>query len=416
LTLSQRFTEQMAVLFDGAVPQHVGIALSGGCDSMALLGLVADWAKNGCKVTAITVDHGLRAVSADEAVFAQVAAERLGVTHATLLWKDWDGRGNLQAEARQARYALMTNWQHDRAPDMTAILLGHTLDDQAETVLMRLARGSGVDGLAGMTVGRGSVPPGSTAFLRPLLNERRADLRTYLNAAGTPWLDDPSNDDTRFERVRIRQALAHLEPLGISPDRLASTAQSMQRAKLALDWRADEIAQQIAHEPAPGIVSFDRLGLFAIDPETRLRLVAHALKSVTSAPHRPRLATLERTLDQAAGGEGSTLHGALVTVTPTQVFISRELEAVKTQTHPFEAAQPWDQRWRFSGSALIGTTISALGEAGVSQINRPPEIPRAALLSYPAAWRGENVAFVPEIMAIPAAIAKYIVPAAFPLT
>ncbi len=126
----------MAVLFDGAVPQHVGIALSGGGDSMALLGLVADWAKNGCKVTAITVDHGLRAVSADEAVFAQVAAERLGVTHATLLWKDWDGRGNLQAEARQARYALMTNWQHDRAPDMTAILLGHTLDDQAETVLM----------------------------------------------------------------------------------------------------------------------------------------------------------------------------------------------------------------------------------------------------------------------------------------
>ncbi|WP_114967069.1 tRNA lysidine(34) synthetase TilS, partial [Alkalilacustris brevis] len=181
----------------------LGVAVSGGGDSVALLLLVADWAAaRGVRLRAVTVDHGLREGAAQEAeAVARLCAE-LGIGHDILRWQGWDGQGNLQDAARRARQGLIAGWARDHG--LAAVALGHTRDDQAETVLMRLARGAGVDGLSGMAPLRLAV---GLAWLRPLLDVGRAELRALLRARGVPWAEDPSNEDARFQRVRARRAL-----------------------------------------------------------------------------------------------------------------------------------------------------------------------------------------------------------------
>ena len=183
---------------------HLALAVSGGSDSVALMVLAARWVQSQAdapNVTVLTVDHGLRPASAEEAAQVGRWARALGLDHAILGWRGAKPSSGLQAAAREARYALMSDWclEHGAA----AIVTAHTANDQAETVMMRLARGSGVDGLAGMM--RETLAP--WPVLRPLLGVTRARLRAVLTAAGHDWIDDPSNDDTAFERIRMRQAL-----------------------------------------------------------------------------------------------------------------------------------------------------------------------------------------------------------------
>jgi tRNA(Ile)-lysidine synthase len=167
--------------------QHIGLAVSGGGDSVAMLWLVAPWAKaRGVPVSVATVDHGLRPEAAEEARFVEELCREVGVPHDTLRWTGWNGRGNLQARAREARRRLLTEWAKERGVD--AVLLAHTQDDQAETFLLRLARGSGVDGLSGIT--QEMVEKG-LCWHRPLLSESRAALRAYLGRMGRHWSTIP---------------------------------------------------------------------------------------------------------------------------------------------------------------------------------------------------------------------------------
>ena len=192
----------------GALPAF-GVAVSGGGDSVALLLLARDWAaRAGRAVEAVTVDHGLRPGSAGEAAEVAALCARIGVPHDVLAWRGWDGNGNLQDNARRARRSLIADWARSR--DVGAVALGHTLDDQAETLVMRLARGSGVDGLAAMAAESRAE---GIVWLRPMLGLRRADLRAWLMAEGVGWAEDPSNEDEGFARVRVRRAL---DVLGMS--------------------------------------------------------------------------------------------------------------------------------------------------------------------------------------------------------
>ena len=181
---------------------RLGVAVSGGSDSIALLRLVRDWSTGPGgrrEVCAVTVDHGLRAESASEAsIVARICAE-WGVAHTIVRAQDLSGAANLQAAARDARYRLMAGWA--RREGLSAVAVGHTMDDQAETVLMRLGRGAGAEGLSAMAASRDWL---GTRWLRPLLGVRRDALRAYLKEREIGWLDDPSNDDPRYERVRAR--------------------------------------------------------------------------------------------------------------------------------------------------------------------------------------------------------------------
>ena len=388
MKLRDRFAAAMDAVLAGAHPETLCVAVSGGSDSLALLALTCDWAGPGVAVEAVTVDHGLRAGSAEEARQVAEAARSLRARHRVLRWQGWDGSGNLQAGARAARRRLIT--EYCAAQGIGAVLYGHTRDDQAETLLMRLARGSGVDGLAAMSAGR----YGQSLFLRPLLTETRADLRDFLTARGMAWAEDPSNDDPGFERVRMRRAMVEL---GLDAARLAATATAMARARMALERRAHDVAQEIVTE-TNGLLSFDAAALGDIEEETRLRLVAHALKCLSSAPYRPRLQALSEVLASALAGRSGTLQGCHLIAHRGRLLICREYQAVAGLEMEAIEGSWWDDRWQITAPDLPAARIRALGSAGVKQVPRPQGVPHAALASYPGLWQGDKLCAVPGLL------------------
>ena len=208
---------------------RLGVAVSGGPDSLALV-LLAHGAMPG-RIAAATVDHGLRAESVAEAALVSKFCQSLGVPHAVL--KVEVALGNVQAMARSARYAALAGWAERE--ELAALATGHHADDQAETLLLRLTRGSGVAGLAGVRA-RGLVPGTQLPLLRPVLEFRRAELAAVVVAAGIAAVQDPSNHDDKFDRARLRKALAQADWLDVPA--LAASAGHLADADAALDWAA----------------------------------------------------------------------------------------------------------------------------------------------------------------------------------
>jgi tRNA(Ile)-lysidine synthase len=376
-----------------APPGPLGVAVSGGGDSVALLLLLHHHA--GRALAAITVDHGLRPESAAEAAAVAALCARLGVPHAVRRW-DGGGTGNLQGRAREARRGLIAGWA--REAGIGAVALGHTLDDQAETFLMRLARGSGVDGLAAMAP---VMVLDGIVWLRPLLGVRRAALRDWLGGEGVAWAEDPSNDDDRFDRVRARAALPLLAPLGLGAERLAGTAAAMARARAALEQATAELARTCLTAGAAGDVEVAAGALAAAPAELALRLLAGALCWVSGARYRPRLASLEAALAVVAAGRlghGLTLHGCVLRDRRGRVAIRREPRRVAAAV-PL-AAGTWDGRWRLVARPEAGDgglTIGALGAGGLAQRAewRASGLAREALVTTPAVWRGAALVAAP---------------------
>jgi tRNA(Ile)-lysidine synthase len=386
-------------VLDRAPPGAVGVAVSGGGDSVALLLVVLEWAAGtGRDVRAATVDHGLRAASAGEAEAVAGLCARLGVPHAVLRWRGWDGRGNLSDAARAGRLGLLADWA--RAQGIGAVAFGHTEDDQAETVLMRLARGSGVDGLAGIAP---ASEVGGLVLLHPLLGVSRAALRAHLEAAGIGWTEDPSNADPAFARVRARRALAALAPLGLGTARLAATAAALGRARRALEVAAAELAARCLGEAPGGEAMLDPAPFAAAEAELRLRVLAGALGWVAGAVYRPRLATLERAEAAIVAGRigaGMTLHGC--------VLRPRRDGAIAIRREPRRVGPPvslsarrWDGRWELGGGTAsdAGLVVGALGAAGLAA--RPrwrlSGVSRETLLTTPAVWQGERLVAAPAL-------------------
>ena len=340
-------------VFGQAARPALGVAVSGGSDSMALLHLTADWCRDrGVPLQAATVDHGLRAAAAGEAAMVAQVCAALGVAHRTLLWQGWDGQGNLQDRARRARRRLLTDWAADRA--LGTVLLGHTADDQAETVLMRLARGSGVDGLAGMDARSG-------LFLRPLLTVQRDALRDGLRARGVVWAEDASNDDPRFDRVRARQMLAVLAPLGLSRARLIETAGHMGRARATL-WQAAAgfVASHVRAEAGDLLLDAEALDLRAGDSPGRV--LAAAVQWIGGSPYRPRRDALTDAAQALRRGEARTLGG--VRALPDGAGgarLTRELAAAAGPVAVRDGTALWDGRWRVTGPGGAAGAVVAGG-------------------------------------------------------
>ncbi|WP_375289961.1 tRNA lysidine(34) synthetase TilS [Qipengyuania sp.] len=242
---------------------RLGIAVSGGPDSLALLVLATEALPG--RVEAASVDHGLRPESADEAAFVSDICARIGVPHRILAVEV--APGNLQSEARRARYAALAFWLEERG--LAALATAHHLDDQAETLLMRMNRGSGIAGLAGVRA-RGEVPQTPHPLLRPLLGWRRGELESVVAGVGIVPVRDPSNHDARFDRVRIRHALAGAD--WIDPEGLARSAAHLGEAE---HYIGEQIArayrERVTHE---GGGARYRLGLSDFEAvEITLRIV-----------------------------------------------------------------------------------------------------------------------------------------------
>ncbi len=277
----------------------VALAVSGGGDSLAMLWLGAQ--AFGKRAAVVSVDHGLRPDARQECATVEALAAGLGLHHTTLTLAQRPGPGNIQAEARDARYAAMAGWCRDQG--IGYLLTAHHADDQAETLLLRLARGSGLSGLAGI---RRAQRLHGIAVLRPLLGWRRADLAGALAPSGWPVADDPSNRDPRFDRTQARTLLARelleREPL-LQPERLAAAAGHLAEAEEALGWAADRAWASRA-ATADGGLAIDPEGLPA---ELQRRLLLRGLLELgATAPSGPDIARL---LARLGDGKPGTLGG-----------------------------------------------------------------------------------------------------------
>jgi len=267
---------------DGAA--RFGVAVSGGPDSMALLDM-AGRAFAG-RVEAATVDHGLREASAAEAAMVADWCARAGIVHTTL-HPDGAVRGNVQGWARTQRYALLEGWRVARGLDW--LLTAHHADDQLETLLMRLNRGSGVSGLAGVRARQGVV-------LRPLLGMRKAALLAYARVRGLPYVDDPSNSDPRFDRAALRAELAGVE--WIDAEAAGRSAAALAEAEEALEWMVDDLAARHLSAEGEGL-ALDRTDL---PRELLRRLLLRMVKRLQPDASPPRGDAVDRLIEAARQG------------------------------------------------------------------------------------------------------------------
>ncbi|WP_322889875.1 MULTISPECIES: tRNA lysidine(34) synthetase TilS [unclassified Yoonia] len=362
----------------------VGFAVSGGGDSLALLHLAAAY---GGRISVASVDHGLRPESAIECAMVAGICRGYGFAHQTLKWTGWDGRGNLQDQARQARYHLLAGWA--QAQRITDIALGHTADDQVETIIMALARGAGVDGLAGMAP---VTLRDGLRYHRPLLHVTRSALRDDLSTRGHVWYEDPSNDDPAYTRIRIRQAAGLLAELGLTPQALGQVAQNMAAAAAALDDQTVDLARAcLLHQKGDVLVT---LPLRTLSQEQARRLVLAAMGQVNRHLAAPRRDEQLRLMQSLFDGQGATLGGCLMSFEGPVLRVGREPKAVADLKAPTTAL--WDGRWRLSGPHAADLAVRALG-AGIDLCPdwRHSGLPRRSLQATPAVWRGDMLVSAP---------------------
>ena len=320
-------------LFSGlqAFPVLV-LAVSGGPDSTALMLLAARWRdalKKKPTLIAVTVDHGLRKESKHEAAAVARLARKLKITHRTLRWTGRKPSAGLQNAARMARYQLLGNAA--RKAGAAHILTAHTLDDQAETVLIRMSRGSGLTGLGAMT--RMAMLPvdgeRSITLVRPLLDVSKARLIATLRAAKIAYADDPSNRDPNFTRVRLRGLMNALADEGLDAGRLAQLARRLRRAENAIEAAVDRAAALVVDMPRPHTVALEARRFAELPAEIALRLLGRLVAQVgDEGPiELGKLEALKLALDGAQNaGDGRfrrSLAGAIVTLAGRQMIVER---------------------------------------------------------------------------------------------
>ncbi len=306
------------------------LAVSGGPDSMALLVLAARWAKrlkHAPKLIAVTIDHGLRPEAAREAAMVKRLARRLGVAHRTLHWRGKKPRTGLQEAARHARYTLLA--QIATRARFAHILTAHTLDDQAETVLFRLARGSGLFGLTGMAHATPLPLNGvrEIFLVRPLLHLPKARLIATLAAARIAYAEDPSNRDPRFTRARLRSLMPALAREGLDARGLARLAARLRRAESTIQVAVQAARSALAPLPWPqhGPIAFATAAFAGLPAEVGLRLLGAAVAHTgdEGPVELAKLESLYEALRQARSRLRRTLAGALITLDHDDLTVER---------------------------------------------------------------------------------------------
>jgi tRNA(Ile)-lysidine synthase len=306
------------------------LAVSGGPDSVALMWLAARWRrtlKRGPRLVAVTVDHGLRPEAAREARDVKRLARTLDLPHRTMRWTGAKPKTGVPAAARSARYRLLV--QAARTSGATHIFTAHTRDDQAETLLMRLVRGSGLAGLAGMArqSGRDGV-----LLARPFLLVSKSQLVATLKKAKVGFADDPTNRDLKFTRPRLRAVMPVLAAEGGDARNLARLATRLARANAAVEVLVDGAARYLALRDRATSPGFDAKAFFAMPEEIRLRLLWRAIDRyghegpAELGKVETLLAALDRVASEKARGRRTglkqTLAGALVTLTDDRIRIT----------------------------------------------------------------------------------------------
>jgi tRNA(Ile)-lysidine synthase len=389
--------DTMPAATDGAL--RLAIGCSGGPDSMALTYLLRNWsADHSVPFTALIVDHGLRPEASEEADRVAGWLGERGVEAVVLRHEGARPRSNIQAQARRMRYDLMRDWCLTHGVPVLAV--AHHLEDQAETFLLRLARGSGVDGLSAMApvTDVPGDPYRRVTLIRPLLDIPRDEVHASLDQSEWPYVDDPSNRNIRHARVRMRNLAGMLAMEGLDARRLAGTAKAMRRARNALERATNGFLAAHAFVDPHGFAGIERQAFIDLDEELALRVLTRVLRIVSGGDYPFRLERLEK-LAAALRGEPPpgprTLGGCRIETRGARVLVCREASAIGQPV----TAQPrilWDGRFRLDlAGELTGSTVGKLGAEGVRQAramgltsSRFEHLPGAARATLPSLWRG----------------------------
>jgi len=384
----------------------LAVAVSGGADSMALMLMLLAWrrliGKNAPELSVLSVDHGLRREAAEEVELVAWISRLYGLRHKAFSWDGSKVDGNISAKSRIARYDLMCEWCAQQ--QISHLLVAHTLDDQAETVLLRLARGSGVDGLAAMATSR---IWNTTVIYRPLLGVERARLLQLINDTQCPYVDDPSNHDLKYDRVRFRQALALLEPLGVDAHGLAQTAGRLAQARVALDQSSVQAVVQSVEIFDAGYCILDPRQLEPHPYEIKRRVLSRLLRAVAGRIYAPAHAPLAKILAwvRVQDRPTRTLGGCLLMVRQSKIWIIRETGRTALPEILLQPGQNfvWDGRINVSLSAAAEhpLVVKALGVDNFARIKpllkTDLHYPSALAAGLPSFWHSDNLYAVPHL-------------------
>lgn len=401
---SETFAACMARLGPFEARPRLAVAVSGGADSLALALLAAQWAgTQGGAAVAVTVDHRLRPGSTAEA--AQVGAwlARHGIRHHILSWVGDKPAADLQAAARRARYDLLGEFC--RAAGILHLLLAHHREDQAETLLLRLGRGSGVDGLSAMAA---SLPTRWGRVLRPVLEVAPQALRATLRLRGQDWIEDPSNTNAGFARVRLRRLAPLLAAEGLAAGRLAATAGRLARARAALEQAVAEAACRFVELHPAGFARCEASAFARLADEIGLRLLSRLLLVVGGGAYGPRLERLERLHAELRGGVSGARTLAGCRLVPSrggaELLICREPARLAPPLALVAGtAMVWDGRFRVevAADAPPGLFLGALGGAGwrgLRQQTAPPiQLPACVRPTLPVLFGEDGISAVPHL-------------------
>lgn len=378
-------------------PLRLAVAVSGGPDSMALSLLAARWVRQrGGQILALTVDHRLRPDSTAEAAATGASLTRHDIPHRILTWTDAPARAS-QDQARRARYALLD--RACREAGIRDLAVAHHREDQAETVLLRLAKGSGVDGLAGMAAWR---PAPWGRLLRPLLDLPKVRLVASCAGFGVVPVDDPSNRRSRYARARLRAAREVLAAEGLTDDRLFALARRAGQARAALERFTAELGARAVRLDPAGYAAIDLPALRQADPEIARRLLGSVTACIGGGAEA-RFDALERLAGAVQDGAllGRTLGHCRFRAAGDRLLVFRERRRLPEVVGPPPGTSLlWDGRFRIETpvDAAPDDRIAAWGDAAAGE-GRPDGLPFDAAAVLPALWRDGRVLRPPALEA-----------------
>ena len=378
----------------------VALAVSGGPDSMALAYCMQRWGKVPC--VALIVEHGLRPESSDEALLVKERLKTMGIQAEILPWTHEVLSGRVHEKARAARYGLLTEACHRLGAD--CLMMAHHMGDQAETVLMRLAKGSGIDGLAGIAP---ETQRDGLRLIRPFLAVTKERLIETCAQAGVAYVIDPSNAREKYARGRLRKVLPLLESEGLTVESLAAMAARVREAKEALDQVTKNFLLDAAKPERGGSVCVNRQSLITAPKEIAIRALSAGLRYLHDSSYPPEygsLILLYEAVREAADDKVQTLYGCLASVSEKKVVLMREPSAA-SEVLSLSSGQTvlWDGRWFvFSGNDAFPAEVRALGCPPHELVDRlAPDLRRKipqgrVRASLPGIWDGGTLRAIPS--------------------
>ncbi len=368
--------------------KRIAIGVSGGSDSIALTLLCNNWSKqNQSTIFALTVDHRLRKESADEATSVAKWMKIKNIPHKILIWKGEKPESKIQASARKARFNLLISWcKENKIEDL---ILGHHLGDQEETFLMRLARGSGRSGLAGMAP---ITWHDKIRILRPLLHFPKQRLISYLENIGQPWIEDPSNNKNQFARIRARNSINNISGL-------ANAARIHGHARAGIDLLVEKLLERGVNFYSSGYCLLDQKSFKDEDPDISSKALSKVLCAIGGKYYLPNQKSANKLLNDISTAKNGTLHGVVLKPTSQGILAVREFRNINPTKIFCGQELLWDGRFTICLNNGPDGTVRALGEDGWGKIKDRATltINSLARATLPSLWVNNHPISVPHL-------------------